>query len=116
MESIQAQINAVNDNYYLRITANSLGLFLLEKEFIGFLNSISARDVQLAFNTLYQKQLNKSIFLQDDSVSDIADDILASEIVDMVEFVECMKNNREYLEIGFLEAVSEFIKSYIKNG
>ena len=109
-------LGKIQDNYYLRITANSLGLFLLEKEFIGFLNSISARDVQLAFNTLYQKQLNKSIFLQDDSVSDIADDILASEIVDMVEFVECMKNNKEYLEIGFLEAVSEFTKSYIQHG
>lgn len=109
-------LGKIQDNYYLRITANELGLFLLEKEFIGFLNSISARDVQLAFNTLYQKQLNKSIFLQDDSVSDIADDILASEIVDMSEFVECMKNNREYLEIGFLEAVSEFTKSYIQHG
>ena len=109
-------LGKIQDNYYLRITANSLGLFLLEKEFIGFLNSISARDVQLAFDTLYQKQLNKSIFLQDDSVSDIADDIVASEIVDMVEFVECMKNNREYLEIGFLEAVSEFTKSYIQHG
>lgn len=109
-------LGKIQDKYYLRITANELGLFLLEKEFIGFLNSISARDVQLAFDTLYQKQLNKSIFLQDDSVSDIADDILASEIVDMVEFVECMKNNREYLEIGFLEAVSEFTKSYIQHG
>lgn len=100
-------LGKIQNNYYLKITANELGLFLLEKEFHEFLTSISFRNVQLAFNTIYQKQLNKSIFLQDDSVSDIADDILASEIVDMVEFVDYMKDNRGYLETGFLEAVSK---------
>lgn len=100
-------LGKIQDHYYLRITANALGLFLLEKEFHEFLTSISFRNVQLAFNTIYQKQLNKSIFLQDDSVSDIADDIMASEIVDMVGFVDYMKDNRGYLETGFLEAVSK---------
>lgn len=100
-------LGKIQNNYYLKITANELGLFLLEKEFHEFLTSISFRNVQLAFNTIYQKQLNKSIFLQDDSVSDIADDIIASEIVDMVEFVDYMKDNRGYLETGFLEAVSK---------
>src|SRR5574343_401222 len=97
----------IQNNYYIKITANELGLFLLEKEFHEFLTSISFRNVQLAFNKIYQKQRNKSIFLQDASVSDIADDIMASEILDIVEFVDYMKDNRGYLETGFLEAVSK---------
>lgn len=109
-------LGKIRDRYYLRITANELGLYLLEKEFHEFLTSISFRDVQVAFDTIYQKQLNKSIFIQDGSVIDIANDILSSEIVDIGEFVEYMKDNREYLEIGFLEAVSEFTKSYIQHG
>lgn len=100
-------LGKIQNNYYLKITANELGLLLLEKEFHEFLTSISFRNVQLAFNTIYQKQLNKSIFLQDDSVSDIADDIMASEILDIVEFVDYMKDNRGYLETSFLEAVSK---------
>ena len=92
-------------NVILEDTNDSNVKYLVKE--IPILNGSQVVDAQVAFDTVYQMQLNKSIFLQDDSVSDKADDIMASEILDMVEFVDYMKDNRGYLETSFLEAVSK---------